>query len=239
MKLNAVLIACMATPMAAFSPIHPSSLKWSPAARSSRTGTPLQMTSTLACDSGCLGKKMAAPAFNALGSLIPQEFKDTFEINHVNVFDYFATHSAASSALFLGCSLIFFLTLVNVISKPKAAEEQITTKEELAAYLTRPPWEYTGDEGFNVFLVVFHGYCFYDAFTRGDFEGFSVFAFLPQLAVCVVIQITAKLRGDARGYVMPKKPPAWKVYAGKKKTGLDQLKVWEKTKDQLSVEGRK
>lgn len=95
-----------------------------------------------------------------------------------------------------GCSLIFFLTLVNVISKPDPNAPTINTSEELVQYLKRPPWDYTGDESFNVFLVVFHGYCFYDAFNRGDFEGFSVFAFLPQLAVCVIIQIFAKLRGN-------------------------------------------
>lgn len=163
---------------------------------------------------------MAAPVFRTLGSFIPQSFRE----DNTGLFAYFDVHPAATSALFLGCSLIFFLTLVNVISKPDPNAPTINTSEELVQYLKRPPWDYTGDESFNVFLVVFHGYCFYDAFNRGDFEGFSVFAFLPQLAVCVIIQIFAKLRGNARGIVIKKKPPAWQTYATGKRTGLDKLK---------------
>lgn len=193
----------------------------------------IEMRSGMKCDSACLGQNMAAPVFNTLGSFIPQQFKD----DNADLFAYFDAHPAATSALFLGCSLIFFLTLVNVISKPDPDAPKISTKEELAAYLTRPPSDYTGDEAFNVFLVVFHGYCFYDAFNRGDFEGFSVFAFLPQLAVCVLIQIFSKLRGDARGVVIAKKPPAWATYAEGKRTGLDKLKprVAFRNKDAFNV----
>ena len=65
-----------------------------------------------------------------------------------------------------------------------------------------------------MFLVVFHGYCFYDAFTRGDFVGFSIFAFLPQLATCVMIQIFAQLRGRQRGINIyeSKGQASWKTY---------------------------
>lgn len=78
---------------------------------------------------------------------------------------------------------------------------------------------------------------FISRIKRGDFEGFSVFAFLPQLAVCVMIQIASKLRGDARGVVIKKKPPAWVAYADGKRTGLDKLKprVAFRNKDALNA----
>jgi hypothetical protein len=118
------------------------------------------ITARAVCNSACLGQNMAAPVFNTLGGFIPQSFKE----DNAELFLYFGSHPAATSALFLGCSCLFFLTLVNVVSKdPDAVKPQ--NKREVLAYLTRPPSDYTGDEAFNVFLVVFHGYCFYDAFN--------------------------------------------------------------------------
>ena len=80
-------------------------------------------------------------------------------------------------------------------------QDTFENREAFVRWLTRPPSEYSSDEGFNLFLVAFHGYCLYDAIRRGDFEGFSFFSFLPVLAVIVMLQIVAKLRANARGYV--------------------------------------
>lgn len=179
------------------------------------------------CDSACLGNKIAGPAVEAIGGFVPEEWKQTEGAL------YMAAHPMAANSLAIGGSLLFFLTLANIFSPPKTYEEQIQSREQLITYLKRPIWEYTGDESFNVFLVVFHGYCFYDAFTRGDFVGFSIFAFLPQLATCVLIQIFAQLRGKQRGINIyeSKGQASWKTYEGgngvtgkRAMTGLNKLK---------------
>ena len=85
-------------------------------------------------------------------------------------------------------------------------------------WLTRPFSEYSGEEGFNVFLAVFHGYCFYEAATKGAFPwlftGFSFFDFIrawgPGLSVWVILVPVSKARRDATG--VKSKPPPWAKY---------------------------
>ena len=64
-------------------------------------------------------------------------------------------------------------------------------------WLTRPFSEYSGEEGFNVFLAVFHGYCFYEAATKGAFPwlftGFS-FSWMSRFkALSVITSVASSL----------------------------------------------
>ena len=118
----------------------------------------------------------------------------------------------ATQAVIISCSLFICLTVLNSLDDEDGDEAQtFQNREDFVAWLTRPPEDYSSDEGFNLFLVAFHGYCLYDAIKRGDFEGFSFLSFLPGMAAIVVIQISAKIRANQRGWVAP--PPSeagWK-----------------------------
>ena len=162
-----------------------------------------QLTKATLCKGTCLGKA----GWNAFASFLGvEEVAQRFS-------DQYAANPQAFQSVAIGVSLILCLTLVNSIGKTDDELETFENREAFVAWLTRPPEAYSSDEGFNIFLVAFHGYCLYDASKRGDFEGFSFFSFLPVLAVIVALQIAAKLRADARGWVPP--PPSeagWKKY---------------------------
>jgi len=148
-----------------------------------------------------------------------------------SVADFFAANPAASQSILIGCSLLFCLTIVNSLDGDDE-KDTFENREAFVAWLTRPITEYSGDEAFNVFLVGFHGFCFYDAFKRGDFNGFSFFSFLPLLATVVALQIVAKIRSDQRG---------WDLYKAKFKDAADIPKDpsgWRTFKKSLDKNGR-
>ena len=162
-----------------------------------------QLTKATLCKGTCMGKA----GWNAVAG-----FLGITELGNY-VAEQYATNPQAFQSVAIGFSLILCLTLVNSIGVTEDEKETFENKEAFFEWLTRPPEAYSSDEGFNLFLVVFHGYCLYDASRRGDFEGFSFFSFLPVLAVIVFLQIAAKLRADARGWVPPPRgKEGWKQY---------------------------
>lgn len=167
------------------------------------SGTPNIITREI-CGSTCLGKQ----GWQAFADLMGPQFKAVAE----QVALVFSENPVATQSVAIGCSLLICLTVLGSLDG-EDKEDTFENREAFVKWLTRPPEEYSSDEGFNLFLVAFHGYCLYDAIKRGDFEGFSFFSFLPVLAVIVMLQIVAKLRANARGYVAPPSSEAgWKKF---------------------------
>ena len=161
-----------------------------------------QLTKAVLCKGTCLGKA----GFNTVVSFFG------LDASAQQVSEYVAANPQTTQSLAIALSLFVCLTIVNSLDG-EDEKETFENREAFVAWLTRPPDDYSSDEGFNLFLVVFHGYCLYDASRRGDFEGFSFFSFLPVLAVIVMLQVAAKLRANARGWVAPPRSEAgWKQY---------------------------
>ena len=105
--------------------------------------------------------------------------------------------------ILIGVSLITCLGLTYIPDLIDAQKEgnngDVSKMKALRAFLTRSPLDYSSEDGFNVFLLVFHGYCFYDCATHDGFRELSPLAFLPNMAAIVATQAFARIRARMRG----------------------------------------